>query len=99
MGKSAFVLFRLDNDSLVLCWHVHILILKMRWFFGISLVWLLNINVLRNILVKLVKFANIWSNHGSNVFLFILIIIVINGIIIVVEIIGSVWCMVMEIAH
>lgn len=79
--------------------HVHILILEMGWFFGISLVWLLNINILRNVFVKLVKFANIWSNHSSNVFLFILIIIVINGIIIVVEIIGGVRCMVMEVAH
>lgn len=83
----------------MLRWHIHILILELPWFLGISLVWLLDVNVLGDIFVELIEFAYFWSQHSSNVFLLIFVIVIINSIVIVEEIVGSVRGLLLEASH
>jgi hypothetical protein len=78
------------GDSLVLSWHIHVLVLEVARLLGVSLVWLLNVNVLCDVLVKLIEFAHFWSQHCFNVLFLVFVIVIIDRIVVVEEIVRGV---------
>lgn len=89
--KSALI--RLWLRRLVMLRHVTLLVWVLVTFFVelgllvVMLVGVLDVDVLSYVLVELIELADFWSQHWSNVLLFSFKVIIIDGVVVVVEVV------------